>query len=107
MVHDKPLDLITEADQGGPHCQDRNPRFLVCLINSDQQSPQNRPKLTPTRTKPKTRKPLSYKHFRDLYPPVPNSQNAPGGLGAHGSNPCTPTNKKARNRGLFSLSAVF
>jgi hypothetical protein len=29
-----------------------------------------------------------------------------GGLGAHGSNPCTPTNKEARNRGLFYFLGV-
>ena len=76
---------------------------METLINSDQLSPQNRPKLTPTRTKQKSRKPFSHKHLHDMYPPLPNTDLAPGGLGAHGSNPCTPTTKKACENRLFSL----
>ena len=87
----------------GPRCGTPPKLASKIVINSDQQSPQNRPKLTPIRTKTKTRKPLSHRHSHDLYPPVPNSQNAPGGLGAHGSNPCTPTTKKACENRLFSL----
>ena len=42
-------------------------------------------------------------HSTKLYPPMKTAYVQPGGLGAHGSNPCTPTTKKARNNGLSSF----
>ena len=49
------------------------------------------------------RQTLIQSHFPVLSSTDMNCQLNSGGLGAHGSNPCTPTNKKARNRGLFSF----
>ena len=49
------------------------------------------------------RQTLIQSHFPVLCSTDMNCQLNSGGLGAHGSNPCTPTNKKARNSGLSSF----
>jgi hypothetical protein len=46
---------------------------------------------------------LIQSHFSALSSTGMNCRLNSGGLGAHGSNPCTPTNKKARNDGLSSF----
>jgi len=56
-----------------------------------------------TAIKSKMRKRPPYQHFTHMYYAQNDTVPAPGGLGAHGSNPCTPTNKKARNHGLSSF----
>ena len=51
-------------------------------------------------------KTLSYKALLNLPLPLPHPLRTPGGLGAHGSNPCTPTTKKACENRLFSFPGV-